>query len=317
MNRAGLQMLGLEDPSGIIGVPYLDLAVAPDRERLQRLMRLAFEGQTHHFEFCAAGATALHVKSCFVPIRDESGAVVRLMGLSENITQQKRDARELAEKSAQIKALSGHLLQLRDAEQKKLALELHERCSPNLSALQMNLRLIADVCAPGADVRLTALLEDSASLLADTVASVRNLASGLRLTALDHAGLGRVLHGYVEQFRRCSGLRVDLCDELGEGRLPDGTEISLFRIAQEALSNCLNHAQARAVCIRMARSPGWVHLTIRDNGRGFDLHDRAVRVASGGHGLLVMRERAELAGGRFSINSAPGQGTCVSVSVPG
>jgi signal transduction histidine kinase len=134
----------------------------------------------------------------------------------------------------------------------------------------------------------------------------------LRPTALDDGGLLPALAGYAQQFTQRAGVAVELHTRDATSALAPAVQSSLFRIVQEALTNCAKHARATTVTIDLSTdSDGHVSLTIADNGVGFD----AARHTAPGLGLLTMRERAEFLGGRFSIDTAPGHGTRLRVVI--
>jgi signal transduction histidine kinase len=133
---------------------------------------------------------------------------------------------------------------------------------------------------------------------------------------LDDYGLVAALRWYAEQFSRRMGIPVDLHDRIGAIRLPTRIENSLFRIAQEALTNVAKHANAHQVVISIDISGAGVRLEITDDGVGFN-PDPAIRAKrQQGWGLLSMAERAESLAGQCRIQSGPGQGTQVVVEAP-
>jgi signal transduction histidine kinase len=119
------------------------------------------------------------------------------------------------------------------------------------------------------------------------------------------------LERLVEGIRERSGISIDFEAGLLTERLPSEAETALYRIVQEALTNILKHAEARHISVSLARKPGSVTAVIEDDGRGFD---PARRVE--GLGLLGMRERIALIGGRVAVESRPGAGTTIAVEVP-
>jgi signal transduction histidine kinase len=158
--------------------------------------------------------------------------------------------------------------------------------------------------------KLRALLDDTAGLVADTTIGIREISSNLRPTVLDDGGLLPALSGYAEQFAQRTGIAVQLDTKNATSTLTAAVQSSLFRIVQEALTNCAKHASARNVTIELGSDDAnHVWLAIADDGVGFDL-DRHSR---SGLGLLTMRERAEFHGGRFSLETTPGHGTRIRV----
>jgi signal transduction histidine kinase len=210
-----------------------------------------------------------------------------------------------------VRELSGRLVEVQEAERRDLSTELHDRTSPQLAAIQINLGMLNTLLGRETeDVR--ALLDDTAGLVADTTVGIREISANLRPTVLDDGGLLPALSGYAQQFEQRTGIAVQLDTHDATSAVTPAIQSSLFRIVQEALTNCAKHAKARNVTIELRTDEEHhVSLVIADDGVGFDVdpHSRS------GLGLLTMRERAEFHGGRFSLETTPGRGTRISVFV--
>jgi signal transduction histidine kinase len=181
-----------------------------------------------------------------------------------------------------------------------------------LAAIHINLEMLNSLLAARATDDVRALLDDTAGLIADTTLGIREISSNLRPTVLDDGGLLPALAAYAQQFTQRTGVVVRLHTQDATGALAPAMQSSLFRIVQEALTNCAKHAKATSVTIRLLTdSSHLVALTIADDGVGFDVE----RHGTPGLGLLTMRERAEFLGGTFTVESTPGQGTRIQVLV--
>ncbi len=226
-----------------------------------------------------------------------------------------RQRHELKRRAARIEELSHRLLAVEEEERRRLSSELHERTSPNLAAVRLDLATFAAGLPDEVRQRSGAMLEDIGALLEDTMASVRDICADLRMPTLDYAGLVPALEQYAAQFARRTGTAVTVDAEGCAVRLGAELESLLFRIAQEALTNCAKHARAAKLRIELRHEAGRISLSIVDDGCGFD----PALLGQPGHppglGLLTMRERAEFAGGRFDIDSRPGQGTRIDVEI--
>ena len=154
--------------------------------------------------------------------------------------------------------------------------------------------------------------DDLRALVVATLQDVRRLAVELRPKALDDFGLVAALERLAETFTESTGIELQLEARLGPERLPGEVETTLYRIVQEALTNVVKHAEAEHVSILIVRREGTVTAVIEDDGRGFD--PAATREA--GLGLLGMRERAALVGGRVAVESSGESGTTLVVEVP-
>ncbi len=228
-----------------------------------------------------------------------------------DITERKQIEAERAEHEKRFRDLSRRLVEVQEAERRRLSTELHDRTSPGLAAIQINLNLLDKLLRAREAEDVRALLDDTTALIADTTASIREISSDLRPTVLDDGGLLPALSGYAQQFMQRTGIAVELQTGDATGALTPAVQSSLFRIVQEAMTNCAKHAKAGHIAIRLSTDGHLVSLTITDDGVGFDPKERS----ASGLGLLTMRERAEFAGGSLSLEIGPGQGTCIRVLV--
>jgi two-component system sensor histidine kinase UhpB len=146
---------------------------------------------------------------------------------------------------------------------------------------------------------------------------VRQLSLSLRPPQLDDLGLAAALRSHLDRQAGLAGLAAHFDGAEAPQDIEPDTETACFRVAQEAITNVLRHAQARNLWLRLFTAGGKLALSVRDDGRGFDLGGLPARIAEGHIGLQSQRERVESAGGRFDIRSAPGRGTEVEVRLPG
>jgi len=215
----------------------------------------------------------------------------------------------------QREELSRRVVAVQEEERRRLAADLHDCTSPSLAAAVLNLGMIAADLPPRLPDGVQTRLSDTRALLADATAGVRNICADLRPATLDYAGLPQALREYAERFSQLTGVPVTVSGENAAARMSADSESMLFRIAQEALTNCAKHAQASAVEVELNVGNSKAVLTISDNGKGFDRMALGQSGHKPGLGLLTMRERVELAGGKFSLESAPGQGTRIRVEI--
>jgi signal transduction histidine kinase len=201
-------------------------------------------------------------------------------------------------------------IQAAERERRRWARELHDETLQGLGGL--NLLLSA-----GLDGDLEASVRQSLGFLEDQIASLRALISDLRPAVLDDLGLQPALEALVERGATTPDAAVSLEVDLAYGRqeaatrlIPD-IENAIYRLVQEALTNVAKHSGADRATVAVHESGGSVSVEVSDNGSGFDLG-----VAATGFGLIGMRERVELAGGKLTIASEPGRGTTVSVVLP-
>jgi len=247
-------------------------------------------------------------------IFDANGKFVATRTVLSDNSDRKRLEFERMAHVARLAELSRHLVEVQEHERRILASELHDRASPNLAALKITLANLARSLPDDVLRRTEALLDDAQALLIDTTTGIREICSDLRPATLDYAGLVPALRDYAEQFGRRNRIDVSVTSDGFDVTLAPNIQSLLFRIAQEALTNCAKHASASSVRIRFDHSGATLHMAITDDGIGFDPHTLGKQGATPGLGLLTMRERAEFAGGHFTIDSSPQRGTEIRVS---
>jgi two-component system sensor histidine kinase UhpB len=220
----------------------------------------------------------------------------------------------LKESHEQLRALAKRLLEVQEEERRLLARELHDEVGQQITAIKLNLQLLQASPDPA---RAAARFKDSIGIADHLLTLVRARSLDLRPPLLDELGLGPALESFVRVQTRRAGLALDLAIEPNAPRLPAPLEIAAFRVVQESLTNVIRHAQATRVAVAMQHTRESVALTVRDDGRGFDMQAMLARAKAGEHaGLMGLRERANLFSGDFAIESAPGRGTEVRVTFP-
>ena len=243
------------------------------------------------------------------------------------------DARRLEEYSVRLQELSDQVLLAQEEERRRLARELHDQTGQELSTLLLGLKLFRDAAArPSPDLpALRTQAAELAELARSTLDGVRTLALELRPRMLDDLGLATALRAYAEEWSARAGVPVDFTAEISDTKLPSNTELAVYRLVQEALVNVAKHADASRVSVRIERRDGELLAEVRDDGRGMVLPERGRPYSSDGAGRLEERhggglsaglglfgaqERIALVGGRFALESAPGQGTTVRAVIP-
>jgi signal transduction histidine kinase len=295
---------------------FVDNSAGRVPHKLHRALRQYILPVKFHTERRGAADNRSHFKSCFAPVRDESGSISRILGLTEDVTEREEHLRQISKYASDIKRLTGYLINLRDDEQNRLSRELHERCSPNLAALKLNLELLCKSDSLSVLGKSPHLFEDTRSLLDDTIDSIRSITRHLRPSTLDYAGLGAAIKSLADDLMRRTKISVDLPLDLSAYRFEKQTETSLFRIVQEVFANIAKHSRAERVRFSINRTTNRLTFVIDDDGDGFDYLKLQMSEIPVGHGLLLMRERAESFGGRLVVDSLMGRGTSVTVEIP-
>ena len=254
-------------------------------------------------------------------ISAEDAAAIR-QGLSQieeeirrlnNVLEQRVEARtaELTNANSRLRDMTHRLIEVQEVERRRLAGELHDRIGSNLTAIGLNLRLMENGAASEIDAEAADRVADCVALVEDTMVCARDISADLHPATLDYVGLLPALEEFGEKFERRTGIAIEVQETGRHTRLPAQIEIALFRIAQEALTNCAKHAHAELVTITLEIVGGRVIFSIADSGAGFDVTRLGIDGDKPGLGLLSMRERAEAIGGQLRIESVPGRGTTI------
>lgn len=247
-----------------------------------------------------------------MPIRGQDGAVVGTVGISRDITDRKRSEQELLESRAQLRELSAYLQSVREAERTRISRELHDELGQSLTALRLGLSFIESQQGPDASDACRKHLQMLKQITDSTVDAVQRIAADLRPPLLDELGLTAAIEWLAESFSERGGIACELAlQPVGE----IGAELStaVFRIAQEALTNACRHGRADHVRVELSDADGTLRLVVADNGRGIDASATGHRRSLG---LLGMRERALMLGGKLAVSSEKGGGTRVEAQIP-
>ena len=227
-----------------------------------------------------------------------------------DVTERKRIEQALLESREQLRQLSAHMEAIREQERKRIALEIHDELGQLLTALKMDVSLLK--------MRLTDAPEllkkviDMRELVDLTILMVRNVANHLRPAALNF-GLVSALEWLAEDFTKRTGISCQLFANGCEPAIGDPAATAVFRVVQESLTNAARHAGASRVHVTVMQTEHALQLNVSDNGRGFEPGAVGKRDS---YGLLGISERARLIGASLQIDSAPGCGTVISISIP-
>jgi signal transduction histidine kinase len=215
----------------------------------------------------------------------------------------------------QLRLLSRQLLSAQEEERKMISRELHDQIAQTLTGI--NIRLASLKTESTLNTKgLQKKISSTQRLVEKSVDIVHRFARELRPTVLDDLGLIPALHSFMKSFARRTGVRTSLTAFAAVERLDTAKRTVLFRVAQEALTNVARHAQAGRVEVNIQKLPDCICMKIKDDGKSFNV-ERTLH-ANGGKrlGLLGMRERLEMVGGKFVVESSPGKGTTVLAQIP-
>jgi signal transduction histidine kinase len=234
-------------------------------------------------------------------------AVYRLRRLERHSDEERRVAEEAERR---MRELSQQLVATQEEERKKLSRELHDHVGQVLTALRMELGSIDRLRAPQ-DAPLGRAVAESRQLVDNMVRTVRDLALGLRPSMLDDLGLQPALEWHARDFTRRYGLPVDLTVIGDLSRLADPYATCVYRVVQEALTNCVRHAAATRVRVTVTGASDMLAVAVADDGVGIQPQSR-----KRGLGLRGIEERVRDLGGSVEIQSATGDGTSLSIRIP-
>jgi two-component system NarL family sensor kinase len=221
-------------------------------------------------------------------------------GVALNVSEQR-----LAD--GKLKAMAARIVGLQEEERARVSRELHDGISQLLVAMKFQFEL-ARQKLEASDASALASLDKGLERLRECIADVRRISHALRPAILDQLGLSSALRQLAEEFQARTGIAVEVLDSIADAPLSERASVTLFRIAQEALTNVERHAAAQRVTLEIGRgnASGTVRLHIADDGRGFDTQSLDAR-GQRGIGLRNIRERVEDLGGEFHVESRPGR----------
>jgi PAS domain S-box-containing protein len=224
---------------------------------------------------------------------------------------------ESLELQKQLRHLSRRVLTAQEEERGRISRELHDEVAQILMGVNLHLAALAQQGEVDAK-SLKKKIKRTRQLVVRSLNTVHQFAVKLRPPALDDLGLIPALHSYMKEFAAQTGLAIRLAT-FSRGKieqLDSAKRTVLYRVAQEALTNIARHAQASLVNVSIRKLQGVICLEVQDNGKSFDVQGALPTRRKKGLGLLGMRERVEMVGGRFTVESSPGQGTTIRAEIP-
>lgn len=219
----------------------------------------------------------------------------------------------LVEKEASRQALLKALVDAQENERARLARRLHDGAGQSLTSLLVRMKGLERLSH---DPAYRAKIDDLCMVVSNTIEQVRDISYRLRPAALEEFGLKIAIETLVEDVSESLGIRADTRLEMDEQRLPFEIETSLYRIAQESLTNIIRHAAAKNIRVELIRFPLGIYLRIEDDGVGFNPLEVISKPDGRRLGIVGMQERAEMLGGTLEVHSEPGVGTFLQVHIP-
>jgi signal transduction histidine kinase len=267
-------------------------------------------GEERAVEALRAGATDYILKHGLARL---APAVRRALAERREHERHLATSRALELSQERLRALSRRLLEVQEEERRSLARDLHDDLGQALTALKIQLESLARSDRDA----LQSQVKECVATTTHALARVRQLSLSLRPLQLDDLGLVAALRSHLDRQASIGALTPHF--DATEAPRPIGSELetACFRVAQEAITNVLRHAQAKHLWVRLFTADGRLALSVRDDGAGFDLDAARRRAVVGGNlGVVGMEERVALAGGTFEMRTSPGQGTILLATFP-
>jgi PAS domain S-box-containing protein len=236
----------------------------------------------------------------------------KVLSFVRDITERKQAETELLRSREQLRQLTHYMERIHEEERLTISKEIHEELGQQLAVLKMDLSQFGKKLEP-ADLRLNSYYKEIHGSINSMIETVRKISFRLRPGMLDDIGLIATLAWYCEDFSRETGIRTSFDSDITDDKFPQGLGTSLFRICQDSLVNVARHAEATKIEVSVKQQKHQLVLIIEDNGKGFDpSQDRQVKTPA----IRFMMERASKINGAYQIDSFPGRGTRVEVSIP-
>jgi PAS domain S-box-containing protein len=307
VNRAVIDKLGYSEEE-LLAQPITSFIYASDRDGTVRRRAELLQGRTlMNFEnrYVAKSGEIiwLHWTSVYVPEKEI------VFALAKDVTERKAREREIEDNYRKFESLAHHFKTRLEKDKKHLATELHEELAQLASIARMNIASLTKYIAAN-DEEPQGKIEHSLVVLDLLIESIRRLSFSISPNMLDDVGLNETLGWLCQEFSRLSGINCTYESSYKDVQLKREIQLDLFRICQESLTNVMYHAQASSVKVRLEASEGEIRLTISDDGKGF--HPERLVNSSG---VDSMRKRAASIDGELAIQSEPGKGTGVSVTI--
>jgi PAS domain S-box-containing protein len=296
----------------LMGAEAMDFVFPEDRDRVRQRARAMLKGERfepYEFRFTCKDGEIRWVMEMVSSVQHNNGRAT--LGTFMDITERKRSEEELRRSESQLRLLTQRMLEIQETERARFARDLHDQLGQDLVFLKMQAESLAK--GLGDAPRLQEKAMEIANLADRLKTTSSRIAASIGPGILDGLGLVRAVEWCAEDFERRTGISCPVDTPISDIKVGQPTATAAYRILQEALTNVWRHANASQVEVKLEKEGDWVTLTVVDNGVGISagLLSRKSTL-----GFLGMYERARLAGGSLTVNSASGRGTRISVRLP-
>jgi PAS domain S-box-containing protein len=225
---------------------------------------------------------------------------------------------EIRESENRLRYLSSQLLTIQENERKRISREIHDSLGQSLSAIKFRVESILQELRGSRQKTTAQSLENVIPIVQQSIEEARRIQMDLRPSILDDLGILSTISWFCREFQTTyKGIGIEAQVDIKEDEVPDSLKTAIYRIMQEALNNIAKHSGAELVRLFLTRTDNKIELQIQDNGMGFDIEENlSLQRSRRGLGLTSMRERAELSGGSFVIESIKGKGTTIRANWP-
>ncbi len=297
---------------------FIEKVHPDDRKHVKRSVEEAFEKRKHfqHYERIIqpeGNIRTLYTKG-IVHI-DEDGNPTSMFGSCLDVTDFKRVEFELRTSQQQLRALSASLQSAREEERTHIAREIHDELGQVLTAVKMDITLLNEsILEEGITLpEVINELKSIVKLIDESIQTVRDIATELRPDVLDHLGLAAAIEWQLKEFQKRHKIETEFFSEIKYLSLDKEQTTAVFRIYQETLTNVIRHAECSKVEVAIVREGGFAVLKVRDNGKG--ISEKEINNIKS-IGIIGMKERALIIGGKINITGSPGCGTMVTLQIP-
>ena len=250
------------------------------------------------------------------PIFDTSGQITHYLSIKEDITDRKQAEIALNKSEKLLRKFASHLQNVREEEKVAIAREIHDDLGQTLVALKINMGILKNKTLKISNDDLKEIIvgfDEIVNLINETIKSARRIMSGLRPELLEMNGFASAATSYLHDFEERYQIKCEFDAENSDIEMNSQQSLSFFRILQESLNNIAKHSKATLVKVQLKSEAGKLILEVIDNGIGFDVNNRGRQDS---YGMIGMKERMVLLGGKLTIRSKIGKGTSVRVEIP-